>query len=123
MVGAVIDLGFCLDLTTVSGVQQVQRGYAFLVSATEAAEAELPQNKGGADLLRRYLDCAVINTVHRLRDDADEQSFDSVKGVFTEGEPAYKNAGFPSKTHIQICVRNQDCIKGVFRVPDSQLKT
>ncbi len=123
MVGAVIELGFCLDLTTVSGVQQVQRGYDFLVSAAKAAEAELPQNKGGADLLQRYLDCAVINTVHRLRDDSGEQSFDSVKGVFAEGEPAYENAGFPSKTHIQICVRNHDCIKGVFRVPDGQLKT
>lgn len=51
-----------------------------------------------------------------------EQPFDTVKGIFTEGEPAYENAGFAEKTHVQICVRNQDCIKGVFRVPDSQLQ-
>lgn len=86
------------------------------------AKNPLPVNSGGQDQLIRRIDCAVINTVHQLRSDAKEQPFDTVKGIFTEGEPAYENAGFAEKTHVQICVRNQDCIKGVFRVPDSQLQ-
>ena len=45
----------------------------------------------------------------------------SVKGVFVEGDPIYETAGFYEKTHIQICVRNADCIKGVFRVTDKFL--
>lgn len=92
------------------------------MSAATTAKTTLPANDGGADRLRRHLDCAVINTVHKLREDAGDQPFDTVKGIFTEGGPAYENADFASKTHVQICVRNQDCIKGVFRVPDNQLK-
>jgi hypothetical protein len=30
-------------------------------------------------------------------------------------------AGFFEKTHIQICVREKSCIKGVFRVSDDYL--
>ena len=122
VVGAVIDLSFCLDLTTTAGIQQIQRGHKSLVSAATTAKTALPANDGGTDRLRRHLDCAVINTVHKLREDAGDQPFDTVKGIFTEGGPAYENAGFASKTHVQICVRNRDCIKGVFRVPDDQLK-
>ena len=122
VVGAVIDLRFCLDLTTTAGIQQVQSGYQSLVSVARKAETPMPTNLGGRDRLRRHLDCAVINTVHKLRADSGEQSFDTVKGIFIEGEPAYEHAGFAIKTHIQICVRNQDCIRGVFRVPDRQLK-
>jgi len=42
---------------------------------------------------------------------------DSVRGVFVEGEEVYPGAGFREKTHVQLCIRNLDCIKGVFRVP------
>ena len=40
--------------------------------------------------------------------------FDSVRGVFWEGKELYKNAGFREKDHIQICIRNPNCIKGYF---------
>jgi len=46
----------------------------------------------------------------------DLPAVDTVKGVFTEGKPIYPGAGFDEKTHIQIVVRSQRCIKGVFRV-------
>jgi hypothetical protein len=42
--------------------------------------------------------------------------------VFIEGAPIYEGSGFFEKTHIQIAVCNPDCIKGVFRVPDAQLR-
>jgi hypothetical protein len=40
--------------------------------------------------------------------------FDSVRGVFWEGRELYPNAGFREKDHIQICIRNPNCIKGFF---------
>ena len=70
----------------------------------------------------RNLDCAVINHLHRLREDGGLRPFDTVRGVFLEGNPIYQDAGFRQKTHIQICVRNPDCIKGVFRVRARELK-
>jgi hypothetical protein len=49
-----------------------------------------------------------------IRLDNKESAYDSVKGVFWEGDELYPNAGFREKDHIQICVRNPNCIKGYF---------
>jgi hypothetical protein len=38
----------------------------------------------------------------------------SVRGVFFEGPDLYLNSGFKEKDHIQICIRNPNCIKGYF---------
>jgi hypothetical protein len=62
----------------------------------------------------RELDCAVIETLHKIRKDENLQMFDSVRGVFWEGRELYPNAGFREKDHIQICIRNPNCIKGFF---------
>lgn len=43
-----------------------------------------------------------------------EVGFDSVRGVFFEGTELYPGAGFREKDHIQICIRNPNCIKGYF---------
>jgi hypothetical protein len=40
--------------------------------------------------------------------------FDSTRGAFIEGGPIYEGAGIYEKTHIQICIRNLNCIKGFF---------
>lgn len=40
--------------------------------------------------------------------------FDTVREVFVEGDELYPIAGFKEKNHIQICVRNLNCIKGYF---------
>ena len=70
----------------------------------------------------RKLDCAVVNHLHQILETAKLPAFDTVKGIFIEGGPIYENSGFYKRTHVQICVRNLECIKGVFRVPEDQLK-
>lgn len=119
VIGAVIDLGLCLDLTTSAGIQQVQDSFPEYVEICKAANYPLPQNS--SDQLTRPLDCAVINFLHNVREMVDEPPIDTVRGVFLEGNPIYPGSGIRQKTHIQICVRNPECIKGVFRVPKSQL--
>jgi hypothetical protein len=119
VVGAIVDLGLCLDLTTSAGIQQVRSSYTGLKKLTRVAESELPKNSD--DLLRRNLDCAVIEFLHEVRDEAHDPPIDTVRGVFLEGGPIYEKSGFFEKTHIQICVRNPECIKGVFKVPANQL--
>lgn len=115
VIGAVIELGLCLDLTTTIGVQQVQDAHRVLVDICREADRPIPENS--EDLLRRNLDCAVITTLHDIRKASEEVPVDSIKGVFVEGSPIYPNAGFYDKTHVQICVCNPERIKGVFRVP------
>lgn len=114
VIGAVIDLGNCLDLTTSTGIQQVRDAHKGLKLITEKAKGPLPTNS--EDLLRRNLDCAVILYLHDVRKKKGDIPIDTIRGVFTEGNKIYPTSGFLHKTHIQICVCNPDNIKGVFRV-------
>jgi hypothetical protein len=120
VIGAVIELGLCLDVTTSSGVEWVRIAYESLVEVTRTAALELPSNS--KDKLRRNLDCAVIRRLHTILESQKLPPIDTLKGIFIEGEPAYPGSGFPEKTHIQVAVRNPRCIKGVFRVPPDQLR-
>ena len=121
VIGAIVSLGLCLDLTTTAGIVQVREAHRSLVKVSTAAGRALPRNT--ADGLLRRLDCAVIQTVHRIRSGRGDQGIDTVKGVFVEGSPVYPGAGFREKTHIQIAVCNPECIKGVFRVSAGQLRS
>ena len=118
VVGAVLDLGFCLDLISANGSQAAENAYVGLKRDLVEIGGQIPVNSGGEDLLHRKLDCMVINYLHKSREISGRNPFDTVRAVFTEGEPIYPTAGFRRKTHIQICIRNPENIKGVFRVLD-----
>jgi hypothetical protein len=120
VVGAVISLGFCLDLTTSAAVVQMREAHEMLRNLTTAGEFELPQNPSTP--LLRPLDRAVIEALHRIRNERGQIPIDTVKGIFIEGEPIYEGSGFHEKTHIQIAVCNPECIRGVFRVPAADLR-
>ncbi len=106
VIGAVIGLGKCLDLLDAENLELVKAAYADVKAIFESAGKPFPQNSD--NLLLRPLDCLVIE--HLL----DGTDFDSVRGLFPEGKPLYTGAGFRDKDHIQICIRNADCIKGYF---------
>ncbi len=116
VVGAIIDLGRCLDLTTQTGLLEVK--LAFNVYKDLMHEAELPMatNHKGEDRVLRDLDCAVIETLHLMRQDEGLPPYDSIRAAFPEDAPLYTGAGFRAKNHIQLCVLNEtNCIKGYFR--------
>ena len=100
VLGAIIDLGNCLDL--------LDTRYLLLV-------------KGSTDKLLRELDCAVIENLHIMQRQTQFEPFDSVRGVFVEGDELYPGAGFHDKNHIQICIRNPNCIKGFF-IPRDEMQ-
>ncbi len=117
VIGAVIDLGYCMDLTDSMYLQELKDAYNSMIYALELSGSEIPKNESGGssiDLLKRNLDCAVIQYAHKINERSGGESYDSVRGVFWEGKPLYDNAGFKEKNHIQICVRNLNCIKGYF---------
>ena len=62
--------------------------------------------------------CKVIEHLHLSRKLNNEIPFDTVRGAFWEGEPLYYSSGFCKQNHIQICVRNPNCIKGFFEPRD-----
>ncbi len=117
VIGAIIDLGYCFDLVNYEMLSLLKSGYEVFKDAWEKQGKKLPANKAvghSGDLLLRNLDCAVIETIHQIRKDRNMQPFDSVRGVFWEGDDLYPNAGFKEKNHLQLCIRNPNCIKGYF---------
>jgi len=114
VLGAIINLGFTLDLMDYQNLQLVKQGYDLLSSDNSIPMPQnLPSHKDD-ELLNRELDCAVIQTLHTVREETKEQSFDSVRGVFWEGGELYPTAGFREKDHIQLSIRNPNCITGFF---------
>jgi hypothetical protein len=90
VVGAAIEMGFCLDLTTSIGIQAVAAMYRDFLDYCSTANVDVPANTGGKDLVFRKLDCAVISHFHEVRETGGLQSFDTVKGVFIEGDRIYQ---------------------------------
>ena len=72
-------------------------------------------NDKSPDMVLRYLDCAVIDRLHRMVTDAGMPPFDTVRALFPEGAQIYAGSGFREKTHSEIAVRNDSCILGYFR--------
>jgi hypothetical protein len=118
VIGAVIDLGSCLNLLDSRFVPAVRQAYEDLEVLHDEAGEPLPENTGGKDKLLRQLDCAVIQLLHSIRNKRGDPPFDSVRAAFIEGTPIYDDAGFHEKNHIQLCVRAAACIKGYFRPLD-----
>jgi len=124
-VGAVIDLGNSLDLTEAISLGIVKEAYEDLSRTFRVANVRLPENKPVSahdeDLIQRFLDCAVINHAHKLSESAGREPFSTVRGAFHEGEPLYPGAAIRRQTHIQLCVRDSRCIRGIFRIPETEM--
>lgn len=115
VVGAVLNLGYCLNLLEKYHIDNLSSSYELLEQTLRLTGEPLPENTLGPDKLMRHLDCAVIELHHYWNEKhMEQQPHDSVRGVFQEGKAAYPGAGFKEKSHIQIAVRNPNCIKGFF---------
>jgi len=131
VLGAVIDLGHCCDLLDSAFIKMVATYYSLMELELKEVGKALPVNRDiksdvHGDKLLRDLDCATIEFMHKqirtqYKKDISKKNysaykmFDSVRGVFPEGGPAYSGSGFSAKSHIQICIRNANCIKGFFQ--------
>lgn len=119
VIGAVIDLGYCLDLLDAKNIELVKESFFLFSEENAKLSKSIPQNVDhrkdpNKDKLLRYLDCAVIEYTHQFFKENKEKPFDSVRAVFIEGKPIYPDAGFYEKSHIQIAIINPNCIKGFF---------
>jgi hypothetical protein len=116
VVGAIIDLRNCCTLFDSSALGELSTAYDLLKWSHDEAKTAMPRNKGvSADAVLRYLDCAVIEYMHALRDAEDLPPYDTVRAAFSEGDVLYPDARLTARNHIQLAVRNPQCIKGYFR--------
>lgn len=121
VLGAYIHLGRCFDLTDTWATSCLNDFFVFLRASLEGQGEPIPTNHaaspGDFDLVLRDLDCAVLNLAIQALDEqaGDNAHFQTVRGVFVEGEPAFEGARIHEKTHVQIAVRDPSCILGYFR--------
>jgi hypothetical protein len=117
VLGAVIELGNCLDLLDQEYNNFLKKAYDLFKTDMLDQGRNLPVNGAfGAsdfDFKKRELDCAVIRFACTLAEKAG-QPFDSVRAAFIEGQQLYDGAKFYSQNHIQLAIINPDCIKGIF---------
>jgi len=119
VVGAVIDLGRCLNLAERHAVEQVNEAWQWLRQTfeQEGRLADMPINRGG----RRTLDNRVLEALHHLRNERGFEPYDTVIGYFGEGPPIYEGAELRLQNHLQICVRSQKSILGCFLAAPDRL--
>jgi hypothetical protein len=122
VIGAFIHLGRCFDLTTSVATSALAAAHAALLVRLAGVGAPVPVNRGGSggggDLLLRDLDCAVLNFHLREFDKArglDGPYYQTVRGVFVEGVPAFPGGSIFTKTHTQVAIRDPAVIVGYFR--------
>jgi hypothetical protein len=113
VLGAVIDLGNCLNLADTEALVLVKTAHQSYVELC-AAWGVPPAKNRGPELQIRHLDCAVIEMLHQLRQAEGKQPFDTARGFFLEGRELYPAAGFRELDHIQICARSPKQIIGYF---------
>ena len=106
------------DLLVRENLDILAQTHAAYVASQQAAKLPIPikdSPKGASqNKVMRFLDCAVINYLHDSMAAKSMPPFDTVRGLFVEGQPAYPGAEIFSLTHAQIAVLNERCIKGVF---------
>lgn len=113
VVGAVIQLGVCLDFTDIKYTALLKSQYVSLAETYKNVGQAMPKNRG-ADIKLRDLDCLVINDLVATAKLA-KVDFQTVRCPFWEGEPAFPGSEILEESHIQIAVIDSNCILGVFR--------
>jgi hypothetical protein len=106
IVGAIIQLGHCLDLLDTKHARRLA-GFAHDLSA---AGEPLPKNEGP----RRSLDCLLINGFCKAME-RDGLAYDTVRGLFQEGDAILEGSAIRLQNHIQVVVRRPSAVVGLFR--------
>ena len=123
VIGAYIHLGNCFDLLDVAYTSVLEAVYPTFVAELEGRGETIPTNtkpRTDGTKLFHALDRAVIEFALKIAEDTAGKKFDTVRGAFWEGGEAFPGAEIQKQSHIQIAVRNPDCVVGYFR-PKSHL--
>lgn len=120
VLGGRINLGVCLDLLDTANTRLLRERYLQFRHFFRQNLIQMPENRDApgsrrADKILRFLDCAVIDyTLSRVAE-AEGIKYQTVRGVFLEGGPAFPGSKIAVKSHIQIAVRDRACIIQFFR--------
>ncbi len=110
VIGAIIELGNCLNLLEPTSISILKDAHASLEKIALKSGDSLPKNNGA----NRKLDCSVIKYLHQSNITNGLHAYDTIRCAFVEGNPIYPNSNFTERLHIEICVLRPELIKGYF---------
>ncbi|WP_184548720.1 hypothetical protein [Mucilaginibacter sp. FT3.2] len=110
VIGAIIELGNCLNLVEAESLEILGESYNGLKELHDTLGLPMPVNSE----YNRALDCAVIKYIHESNKKIGRKAYDTIRCAFPEGIEAFPGSKITSKLHVQICVCNPDSIKGYF---------
>jgi len=118
VLGAIIQLGRCLDLSDSTNIDILKIHYEKLIKdPIEKFHFEELTNKpveAGGEPVLKFRDCFIFNSIHKSMKELECGEFDTIRAPYLEGKPIYPGTEIREKNHIQICVRNINSIKGYF---------
>jgi len=115
-------MGVCLDLLDTANTSLLREWYSEFRKFARQNSLPMPLNRQApgtrpGDRVLRFRDCAVLKyTMDRIAETRGIQ-YQSVRGVFVEGEPAFPGAKIALKSHIQVAIKDPTCILSVY-LPD-----
>jgi hypothetical protein len=124
VVGAVLCLTSCLDMTTQAGLTEFQ----LMLDLLAQSEVPLAQNDPQRPLLRK-LNNQVFTFLHGFRAEKHRPEdpwppYQVVRGAFMQGMPlGDEHSGFSREGHIQLTVRDPSAIVGWFIPEGDRLMT
>jgi len=118
VVGAMIRLGNCFDLLDPGNVPTLVAAKKYMETTFASTGKKMPRNARS----KKYLDCAVFQTHYQLQDQSGDV-IDTTRAVFVPSgrrDRLWKSSGLYRGSHVQLCVREPECILGAWLVPGSE---
>ena len=118
VLGAYIYLGDCFDLLDTKFTAILKTAYPLFVKHLAEGGLQIPKNakrRADGSLLLHNLDRAVIEYAIGLLDQNEGRRIQTVRGAFWEGDAVFPGSEIREKSHIQIAVRDENCVLGYFK--------
>jgi len=109
-----IRLGSCFDLLDPENVKDLGLYHQSFCRRLAESGRSLPVNV----MARKRLNCAVFEFAYSWLEQ-DQEAFDTCRAVFvptTKADRIWDGSGINAHAHIQVCVRNPECILGTWLV-------
>ena len=120
VIGVALRIRLWLDMCTQEGIHEYVDAHTDLQNSGTSLRVNRRSQDDDPDLILRPMDRQIINHIHALRRSRGQPSYDAVRSHFVQGSPLLETAGFKRDTHVQLALRNQDCVLGYFMVREAE---
>lgn len=112
VVGVLLRLQGCMDLQTQRNywLRTLQAEYIEIRNLHRRERIKLPRQTQGAN----RLDCLVFNSAIKRMAAERDILVQSVREMFVEGKPAWWRSAIRTQSHIQLAIRDDSIIEGVW---------